>query len=124
MHAYSLGLVADKISNAASEGDIITHATDSTTRKHVGTFTPFGLHINRETYLPLTTLRMASETTENIAEGIKSTFEMLSYASFSTASERYEKVDLHMTDSTAHKKGVAKEVAEKLDRADPAGQIF
>ena len=124
MHAYSLGLVADKISNAASEGDIITHTTDTTTRKHVGTIAPSGLHINRETYLPLTTLRMASETTENIAEGIKSTFEMLSYASFSTASERYEKVDLHMTDSTAHNKGVAKEVAEKLDRADPAGQIF
>ena len=108
IHAYSLGLVADKISDAASEGDIITHATDSTTRKHVGTFAPSGLHINRETYLPLPTLKIASETTENIAEGIKSTFEMLSCASSSTASELYGKVDVHMTDSTAYNKGVAK----------------
>ena len=124
MHAYSLGLVADKVNSAADEGDIITHATDSTTRKHVGTFAPSGLHINREAYLPLPTLKIASETTDNIAEGIKSTFEMLSCASSSSAAELYEKVDLHMTDSTAHNKGVAKQLAEKLEREEPAGQIF
>jgi len=70
--------------------------------------------------LPLPTLQITSETTENIAEGIKTTFDMLACAS---DSELYENVDVHMTDSTAHNKGLAKQVADKLDRDDPARTV-
>jgi len=64
MQAYSLGLIANEINSSETKVDIITHATDSTTRKHVGTFAPSGLHINRDKYLPLPTLQITSETTE------------------------------------------------------------
>jgi len=50
MQTYSLGLIANEINSSETKGDIITHATDSATRMHVGTFAPSGLHINRDIY--------------------------------------------------------------------------
>ena len=85
MHAFSIGLIANKIVEANSQGATITHATDSTTRKKVGSFAPSGLHINRDEYLPLPTLSISSETTNNISTGIKTTFDMLGAASEYTA---------------------------------------
>ena len=55
-------LVGDRIIKADAEGATITHATDSTTRKVVGAFAPPGVHINKDEFLPLTTLPMSSET--------------------------------------------------------------
>ena len=124
MHAYSLGLIAERIAEAKHDGDIVTHATDATTRKHVGTFAPSGLHINRDEYLPLPTLSIASETTHNISQGIQTTFEMLESASKYSSNELYEKVDVHMTDSTSHNVGIAKATGELMNRETPAGQLF
>ena len=47
MQAYSFGLIGDRIVRAKKEESTITHATDSTTRKRVGTFPPSSVHINR-----------------------------------------------------------------------------
>ena len=65
IEALSLKQVGDRVIEADSEGATITHATDATTRKVVGTFAPAGLHINKNEYLPLTTLPLSSETTQN-----------------------------------------------------------
>ena len=124
VHAYSLGLISDEIMKADRDGAVITHATDSTTRKKVGCFSPSGLHVNRDTYLPLPTLQISSETTENIAKGVQTTFQMLEAASQHKSADLYETVDLHMTDSTAHNKGVAAATSQLMGRKDPAGQLF
>ena len=63
--AHSLKLVGERIMLAQTEGATITHATDSTTRKIVGTFAPAGLHIDRKEYLPFPTLNITSETIKN-----------------------------------------------------------
>lgn len=123
IEVQSLKLAADKIVNL-SESDVITHATDSTTRKKVGCFAPQGLHVNQETYIPLPTLQLGSETTKNISDSIATGFEMMAVASDYSASDLYSTVDLHMTDATAHNKGVAKEVANVMNRENAAGQLF
>ena len=104
--------------------DVITHATDSTTRKKAGSFAPKGLHINKETYLPLPTLQLASETNNNVSDSICTGFETLEAASNHLKEDLYACVDLHMTDATAHNKGIVAEVAELMDREKPAGQLF
>ena len=59
-------------------------------RKKVGCFSPSGLHVNRDTYLPLPTLQISSETTENIAKGVQTTFQMLEAASQHKSADLYE----------------------------------
>ena len=124
VHGYSLGLISNEIMKADRDGAVITHSTDSTTRKKVGCFSPSGLHINKDTYLPLPTLQISSETTQNIAKGVETTFKMLEAASGHKSSDLYKTVDLHMTDSTAHNKGVADATAQLMERDKPAGQLF
>ena len=106
VEALSLKLVGDRVIEADSEGATITHATDATTRKKVGTFAPAGLHINKDEYLPLSTLQLSSETTENIANSIEVEFNLLAAASGHSSESLYNTVDVHMTDATAHNKGV------------------
>ena len=105
IEASSLNLVAKKIVQAKEDGAVITHSTDSTTRKYVGSYATAGVHINKDAYLPLSTLQMANETTDNIADGVIAEFEMLAAASDYDAQELYDTVDCHMTDATAHNKG-------------------
>ena len=49
---------------------------------------------------------------------------MLEAASGHESSDLYKTVDLHMTDSTAHNKGVADATAQLMERDKPAGQLF
>jgi len=124
IHAYSLKLIGDTIISAKYDDDsVLTHATDSTTRKRIGTFAPSGIHINRK-YLPLPTIELASETTINIAEGIKHTLDIVGAASQHTSDELYSGVDLHMSDSTAHNINVPERVAEITNRSDVAGKLY
>jgi len=124
IEAYSLKLVGDKVIDAKESGATITHATDSTTRKYVGSFAPAGLHINRDEYVPLPTLPISSETTKNVADSIVTDFRLLEAASGHSAEDLYAAVDVHMTDSTSHNKGIAELVGAEFNRADKAGQIF
>ena len=124
IEVQSLKLTAEKIVDASAEEHLITHSTDSTTRKKVGCFAPQGIHINRDEFYPLPTLQISSETTDNVAESIKTDFEMLSAASGKSATELYSCVDLHMTDATRHNKGISEKLSQKLEREDVAGQLF
>ena len=56
IEAYYLKQVGDRVLDAKSGGALLTHATDSTTRKIVGTFAPAGTHIYQNEYLTLPTL--------------------------------------------------------------------
>ena len=47
LEVYSLKQVEERVLDAKSEGALLRHATDSTTRKVVGTFASAGIHINR-----------------------------------------------------------------------------
>ena len=67
---------------------------------------------------------MSSETTDNIAVGVVTEFDILAAASDFTSEELYGMVDMHMTDSTSHNRGIADSVAVKLNREDTAGQTF
>ena len=124
IEAMSLNLIAKKLVSVKDTDDVVTHATDSTTRKKVGCFAPQGLHINCNIYLPLPTMEMASETTHNVSESVITGFKILEAASEHSAEDLYACVDLHMTDATAHNKGIAVEVADLLGRKEPAGQLF
>ena len=124
IEALSLKLVGDRIIKADAEGATITHATDSTTRQVVGAFAPSGVHINKDEFLPLTTLPMSSETAKNIADATVVNFKLLSAASGHSAESLYNTVDVHMTDATAHNKGVTAILANEFHREVEAGQIF
>ena len=124
VEAKSLKLIAEKLVSVKKTEDVVTHATDSTTRKKVGCFAPQGLHINRNLYLPLPTMEIASETTHNVSESVVTGFKILEAASDHSAEDLYACVDLHMTDATAHNKGIAIEVADLLGREEPAGKLF
>ncbi|CAM1331741.1 Uncharacterised protein g10665 [Pycnogonum litorale] len=124
MEAYSLKLVGDKVIAAKASGATVTHATDSTTRKYVGSFAPAGLHINKDEYVPLPTLPITSETTRNVADSIATDFKQLEAASGHTADDLYSAVNVHMTDSTSHNKGISDILAAEFNRDTKAGQIF
>ena len=120
----AIKLVGDRVMEAKAEGATITHATDSTTRKVVGTFAPQGIHINKGEYLALPTLPLSSESTNNLAELIKVDFQILEAASGHSAESLYKAVDVHMTDATAHNKGISTALARTFNREIEAGQIF
>ena len=114
----------ETVIEADSEGATITHATDATTRRIVGTFAPQGLHINNKEFLALPTLQLSSETTDNITDSVIVDFKMIEAASGHSAESLYSAVDVHMTDATAHNKGLSTKLAEKFSREVEAGQIF
>ena len=75
--------------------------------------------------LPLPTLPLACETTANICDQISTEYEILAATSDEfDASVLYSKTDTHMTDSTAHNKGIAAYLAVKHDLDEPAGQLY
>ena len=63
------------------DGAVIAHATDSTTRKTVGSFSVSGIHINKDKVIPLPTLNTSSESTDNIADGVIVGMNMIATAS-------------------------------------------
>ena len=103
---------------------MITHASDSTTKKGVGKFMVQGLHIGQDNPYPLPLLSIYGETTEDIAMQVDMGFEILGAVRGVSAKEIYKLVDVHMTDSTEHNKGFSKLLAEMYDLEEPAGQLF
>ena len=106
------------------KGRTITHASDSTTKKGAGQFIVQALHVGQNTQIDLPILPIFSETTEDIAIQADMRMEILAACKGMTAKEVYSLVDVHMTDSTAHNKGIASCLAELYDLDTPAGQIF
>ena len=99
--------VGQRVLDAKSGGALLTHTTDSITRKAVETFAPAGIHINRNEYLQLPTLPITSETRNNTADSIATDFRLLVAARGISA----EEIDVHMTDSTSHNKGITENLA-------------
>eukprot|EP00058_Branchiostoma_floridae_P018115 XP_002603604.1 hypothetical protein BRAFLDRAFT_93148 [Branchiostoma floridae] len=124
IEAQSLSLVVDKLDEEKQKGRMITHASDSTTKKGVGQFMVQGLHVGQETPFPLPILPIHGETTEDIAMQVDMGFEILASVRGVSAEDVYKLVDTHMTDSTEHNKGFANLLAEMYDIEKPAGQLF
>ena len=113
--AQSLDLLVDKMVEGKEQGRTLTHYTDSSTKKHVGTFNAQGIHIGKDNPFPLPILSVDGETTEDIAMQTDMGFSMLAAVRGVEVSEIYKLVDVHMTDSTEHNKGFAEILAEMYD---------
>ena len=124
IEAQSLYQVAEKLEEQKLAGKMVTHASDSTTKKGVGQFMVQGLHIGQENAFPLPILPIYGEKTEDIAMQVDMGFEILALVRGVSVKDVYSMVDTHMTDSTEHNKAFAKILAEMYDLEKPAGQIF
>ena len=124
LEAQSLDLLVDKMVQGKAEGRMLTHYTDSSTKKHVGTFNGQGIHIGKDNPFPLPILSIKGETSEDIAIQTDMAFSVLAVVRGVDESEIYKLVDVHMTDGTEHNKGFASLLAEMYSLEKPAGQLF
>jgi hypothetical protein len=53
IEAQSMDLLVDKMLDGKEQGRMLTHYTDSSTKKHVGTFNAQGIHIGKDSPYPL-----------------------------------------------------------------------
>ena len=106
IEAQSLSLVADELLSKEID-QTVTHSIDSTTRKSVGTFVTQGVQLGQESPYPLPLMVIHGESTADIAQQVDFGFEVLAKIKGVEAREIYKEVDVHMTDSTEHNKGVA-----------------
>ena len=53
IEVQGLASEATEIIDKRKEGAVVTHASDSTTKKYVGKFNVAGIHINKDKLLPL-----------------------------------------------------------------------
>ena len=103
---------------------MITHATDSTTKKGVGQFAVACIHIDQNVPFPLPLIPVSGESTKDITDQCSLMFQILAAVSDKSGKEIYEQVDAHMTDSTEHNKGFA-EIMKDMNNLDTAaGQLF
>ena len=124
IEAQSMDLLVDKMVEGKEQGRTLTHYTDSSTKKHVGTFNAQGIHIGKDNPYPLPILSVDGESKEDIAMQTDMAFSMLAIVRGVDVAEIYKLVDVHMTDSTEHNKGFAAILAEMYSLEKPAGQLF
>ena len=120
----TLSFAVSKISTANESGSAITAAIDSTTKRGVGQFATQGIHIGRNDPVPLPLMGISGESTQDVALQVDFAMEILAAVSGKTAQEVYKNIDVHMTDSVSHNKGIAVELQKLYDLDEPAGQIF
>ena len=101
-----------------------TAAIYSITKKRAGTFATQGIHIGQNVPFPLPLMGIVGESTDDVAMQIDFAFEILAATKGTTAKELYKNVDVHMTDSTDHNKGIAEVLSEIYNLDSKAGQIF
>ena len=126
VEAHGLAMGAKEVLTRNNDGDIINHAGDSTTKRHVGKFYVSGLHINKERTIPLTTVPVAGEARDEIAAQAALGFQLLAAACEPPMdpAEIYRSIDLHLTDSTSHNKHLAEDVPKLFNLDLKIGQIF
>ena len=112
VEAQGLAAEAKEVMARSKEGDIITHAGDSTTKRHVGKFYVSGLHVNKEEPLPLPTVPVAGEAREEIAQQAALGIQILAAAMDPPVDPAaiYDSIDLHLTDSVSHNKFLSEDV--------------
>ena len=104
---------------------MLTHATDSTTKKGIGSFAASGIHIGKNVPFPLPLIPICGEATTDIAEQCSLMFEILSVVDGMTPESLYDElIDAHMTDSTDHNKGFALILQQMFDLDSSKGQLF
>ena len=114
----------EEVQLAKASGRMITHATDSTTKKGVGQFAVAGIHIGQNVPFCLPLIPIVGERTEDIANQCSLMCEILGAVSNKPPADVYKLVDAHMTDSTEHNKGFAGLMADMYDLDTVAGQLF
>ena len=124
VEAETLSLAVSSISEAKESGRAITASIDSTTKRGVGQFATQGLQIGQNCPIPLPLMAISGETTEEVALQVDHAMEILAAVLGTDPREIYKLIDVHMTDSVGHNKGIAKELATMYDLNEPAGQIF
>ena len=124
IEAQSLSLVVQEIRKGADGGHMVTHASDSTTRRGVGQFIGQGIHIGKDSAYPLPLLGICGETKEDIATQLGMGLEILSAVSGVCVNDLAAQVDTLLTDSVEHNKGVNIILADMFDLDKPAGQIY
>jgi hypothetical protein len=122
IESQSLSLTVDDLEQKKKEGRMITHASDSTTKRSVGQFMVQGIHVGQETPFPLPILPIHGEKTEDIAMQVDMGFEILAAVRRVKAEEIYSLVDTHMTDSNEHNKGFSEVLQELYNLDKPAGK--
>ena len=63
----ALAQTVDRMEEGKAEGRMLTHSIDSTTKQRIGQFATQGIHIGRDSALPLPLINICGETTEDIA---------------------------------------------------------
>ena len=124
IETQTLAQTVDKMVEARNQGRMVTHAIDSTTKKGIGQFATQGIHIGRDSALPMPLINISGETTQDIALQIDHGFNCLAVAKGITVEEVYSKVSTHMTDSVEHNTGFNKILQEMYSLDEPAGQLF
>ena len=126
IEAQGLASEAAEIIKKKREGVVVTHASDSTTKKAVGKFNVSGIHINKDKPLPLPVVPVAGEARDDIAEQAALGFQILAAACNPPMdpSELYKQVDLHLTDSVSHNKFLFEDVPKLFNLDHKVGQIF
>ena len=124
IEAETLSLVVSSVTEAKESGRAITASIDSTTKRGVGQFATQGLQIGQNCPVPLPLMAICGETTEDVAMQVDHAMEILAAVRGVSPKEIYQLIDVHMTDSVSHNKGIAKELATMYDLDTVAGQIF
>ena len=119
VEAHGLAAETNEIIMKSQVGEVITHSSDSTTKKGVNVS---GIHINKEIVLPFPTIPVADESREEIAEQAALGFQILAAASGKDPGDLY-KMTL-MTDSTGHNKFLSEDVPKLFNLDHKVGQIF
>ena len=124
IETQALSQTVDKMVEGRGKGRMITHAIDSTTKKGLGQFATQGIHVGRDSALPMPLINISGETTKDIALQIDQGFHCLAVSRGIPVEEVYKLVSTHMSDSVEHNKGFNKILQEMYSLEEPAGQLF
>ena len=67
METQALSQTVDRMEEGREDGKMVTHSIDSTTKKAIGQFAAQGIHIGRDSAIPLPLINICGESTEDIA---------------------------------------------------------
>ena len=124
METQALSQTVDRMKEGRSDGREITHAIDSTTKKGIGQFATQGIHIGRDSAMPLPLINICGESTQDIALQVDHAFKCLAISRGVAVEEVYKLVSAHMTDSVQHNKGFNAILQDMYSLDKLTGQLF
>ena len=124
IETQTLAQTVDRMEEGRGQGRMITHAIDSTTKISLGQFATQGIHVGKDSALPMPLMNICGESTEDIALQVDHGFNCLAVSRGVPVEEVYSLVSAHMTDSVEHNKGFNTILQEMYSLETPAGQLF